>query len=87
MSLGVWISLVATVVAIFALFYSGRSAHAARDSAAAAEDRLLRWRSKRGCKRDLARAAAEPMLWVDIRGDHDMGRARSATPDRALRAT
>jgi hypothetical protein len=38
MSLGVGISFVATAVAIFALFYSGLSAHAARDSAAAAEE-------------------------------------------------
>jgi hypothetical protein len=74
-SLGVWVSFIATAVAIFALFYSGRSAHAARDSATAAEEQARAVEDQTRLQRDLARAAAEPMLWVDIRGDDGMGRA------------
>jgi hypothetical protein len=74
-SLGVWISFVATAVAIFALFYSGRSAHAARDSAKAAEEQARAVEEQTQLQRDLARAGAEPMLWVDIRGDDATGQA------------
>jgi hypothetical protein len=80
--LGDYFSFVAVAVAIFALFYSGSQAHAAkdsaeaaRDSAIAAEEQARAVEEQTQLQRDLARAAAEPMLWVDIRDDDATGRA------------
>lgn len=75
MSLAVWISFVAAAVAIFALFYSGRSAHAARDSATAAEEQARAAEEQTQLQRELAKVAAEPSLWVDIRADEPTGQA------------
>jgi hypothetical protein len=80
--LGDYFSFAAVAVAIFALFYSGSQAHAAkdsadaaRDSAIAAEDQARAVEEQTQLQRDLAKVAAEPRLWVDIRGDDGMGRA------------
>jgi hypothetical protein len=50
-----WVAMVATVVAIFALYYADRAAHAA--SAQITQ------------QTELFREAAQPVLWADIRGD------------------
>jgi hypothetical protein len=80
--LGDYFSFVAVAVAIFALFYSGRQAHAAkdsaeaaRDSAIAAEDQARAVEDQTQLQRDLAKTAAEPRLWADIRGDDATGHA------------
>jgi hypothetical protein len=75
MGLAVWFSFIATAVAIFALFYAGRSAHAARDSATAAEEQAHAVEEQTQLQKNLARAAAEPMLWADIRADDATGQA------------
>ena len=49
MSPELWIPAIATTVAIFALYYAGQSAHAARDSATAANEQA----SRTCCKRNL----------------------------------
>jgi hypothetical protein len=71
--LGDYFSFVACGVAIFALFYSGRQAHAARDAAVAAEDQARAVNEQTRLQRDLAKVAAEPNLWVDIRADDVTG--------------
>ena len=55
MSAEPWVAMVATVVAIVALYHSGQGAHAALAQITQAA-RLLR-------------EAAQPVLWADIRGD------------------
>jgi hypothetical protein len=60
-------------VAIFALFYSGRQARAAKDAAVGAEDRAGALEDQTQLHRDLAKVAAKPRLWADIRGDNATG--------------
>jgi hypothetical protein len=55
MSAELWVAMVATVVAIVALYYSGRGADAALDQITQ--------------EAQLFREAAQPILWADIRGD------------------
>jgi|SRR5829696_2434696 len=55
MSAELWVAMVATVVAIVALYYSGRGAHAGLDQIKQ--------------EAQLFREAAQPVLWADIRGD------------------
>jgi hypothetical protein len=55
MSAELWVAMVATVVSIVALWYSGRGAHAALAQITQ--------------QAELFREAAQPTLWVDIRGD------------------
>ena len=62
-------------MAIFALFYSGSQAHAAKDAAVAAEEQARAVEDQTQLRRDLAKVAAEPRLWVDIRGDDGRGQA------------
>jgi hypothetical protein len=57
------------------MYASKDSAKAARDSAAAAEDQARAVKEQTQLQSDLARAVAEPMLWVDIRGDDGTGQA------------
>jgi hypothetical protein len=78
--LGDYFSLFAVLVAIFALFYSGSQAHAAKDSAdaarvsaIAAEDQARAVEDQTQLQRDLAKVAADPNLWVDIRADDVVG--------------
>jgi hypothetical protein len=80
--LGDYFSFFAVAVAIFALFYSGSQAHAARDSAdaardsaIAAEDQARAVEDQTQLQRDLAKVAADPNLWVDIRADDASGQA------------
>jgi hypothetical protein len=75
-------TLISVVVAIVAVFFAGHSmyasrdsARAARDSATAAEEQARAVEDQTQLQRDLSRAAAEPMLWVDIRGDDATGQA------------
>jgi hypothetical protein len=85
--LGDYFSFFAVAVAIFALFYSGSQAHAAkdsaeaaRDSAIAAEDQARAVEDQTQLQRDLAKTAAEPRLWADIRGDDATGHLGRALP-------
>ena len=55
MSAELWVAMVATVVAIVALYFSGRGAHAALAQITQ--------------QSELFREAAQPTLWADIRGD------------------
>ena len=75
MDLGDYFSFFAVLVAIFALFYSGSQAHAAKDAAVAAEEQARAVEDQTQLQRDLAKVAAEPRLWVDIRGDDGRGQA------------
>jgi hypothetical protein len=82
MDLQAWGTLINVVVAIVAVFWAGHSAYSSRDSAAAArdaataaEEQARAVEEQTQLQRDLARAAAEPMLWVDIRGDDATGQA------------
>jgi hypothetical protein len=56
-----WISLIATAVAMSALYYAGRSAHAAEDSASAANEQARAVDDQTRLQQELAQAAAEPM--------------------------
>jgi hypothetical protein len=80
MDLQTWGTLISVVVAIVAVFWAGHSAYSSRDSAAAArdaataaEDQARAVEEQTQLQRELAKVAAEPNLWVDIRADEVTG--------------
>jgi hypothetical protein len=62
MDASTWVALVATLVALVALFYTGRAANAAREQSRSAKDQTE-------LQRQLRVDAAQPYVWVDIRPD------------------
>lgn len=63
---GTWIAIIAALVAIVALYFSGRSAHAADRAAKAAEKQT-------DIQEQLRIDAAQPYVWADVRPDDEIG--------------